>query len=143
MCYFSTEGRSRDAREDEVLVVKRQHHGTNWLVSPDDHTTAVCIRDGTHLELLYIPTETRERFSLPPEITATFRQDGRAGQQRGVPIVDGRDSLVLADGRTIPLQKLQDGQVIKVASMPSLLQEAPPVRRGTVERLVSALVGAR
>ena len=27
MCYFSAEGHSRNSREDEVLVVKRQPHG--------------------------------------------------------------------------------------------------------------------
>jgi hypothetical protein len=33
MCYFSAEGHSRDAREGEALIVRRQPHGTNWLVS--------------------------------------------------------------------------------------------------------------
>ena len=144
MCYFSSEGRSRDAREDEVLLVKRQLHGTNWLVSPDDHSTAVCVRDGTHLELLYIPQETQEQFRLAQETRAIFRQLGRAGLQRDTITAGGRDVLVLADGRTVPLQRLQDGQVVRVVSIPSLSQESPPVR-STVERLrlVSVLAGVR
>ena len=135
MCYFSAEGRSRDAREDEVLLVKRQLHGTNWLVSPDDHSTAVCLRDGTHLELLYIPKETQQQFGLPREAKTTFRQQGKVDRR-------DRDILVLGDGRGIPLQQLCDGQVIKVVSAPSPPQKPLPVR-STVERLVSALVGAR
>ena len=134
MCYFSAEGRSRDAKEDEVLLVKRQHHGTNWLVSPDDHATAVCMRDGTHLELLYIPEKTQEQFGLPLEATATFKQHGELPYDR--------DVLVLKDGQTIPLQKLRDGQVIKVMSVPPPLQKRLPVT-GKVEGLVSALIGAR
>jgi len=55
MCYVSAEGRSRDARENEVLVVSRQPHGSNWLVSPDDNSIAVCLKHGTEVELLYIP----------------------------------------------------------------------------------------
>ena len=142
MCYFSSEGQFRDAKADEVLLVQRQQHGTNWLVSPDDHSTAVCVRDGTHLELLYIPKETQAQFGLPPETRATFRQHGRAVRDRDMLTAVGRDVLVLADGRTVPLQQLQDGQVIKIVSIPSLLQESPP-ERSTVERLISALVGAR
>ena len=142
MCYFSSEGRSRDAREDEVLLVKRQRYGTNWLVSPDDHSTAVCVRDGTHLELLYIPQELQEQFGLAQETRAIFRQLGRAGRQRDTITAGGRDVLVLADGRTVPLQRLQDGQVIKVVSVPPPPQERLPVT-SRVEGLVSALIGAR
>ena len=65
MCYASAEGRSRDARADEVLVVRRQPHGSNWLVSPEDASTAVCLRTGTEVELLYIPEETQRRFGMP------------------------------------------------------------------------------
>jgi hypothetical protein len=61
MCYASAQGRSRDAREDEVLVVQRQPHGTNWLVSPDDTSRAVCLREGTEVELLYIPKDNEKR----------------------------------------------------------------------------------
>jgi len=57
MCYASAEGHSRDARADEVLVVGRPL-GSNWLVSPEDASTAVCLRTGTEVELLYIPEDT-------------------------------------------------------------------------------------
>ena len=40
-------------------------HGSNWLVSPEDASTAVCLRTGTEVELLYIPEDTQRRFGLP------------------------------------------------------------------------------
>jgi len=75
MCYASAEGHSRNARADEVLVVRRQPHGTNWLVSPEDVSTAVCLRSGTAVELLYVPEETQRRFGTQQEATAIFKTD--------------------------------------------------------------------
>ena len=74
MCYASAEGHSRDARQDEVLVVRRPH-GSNWLVSPEDTSTAVCLRTGTEVELLYVPEETQRRYGTQQETTATFKTD--------------------------------------------------------------------
>jgi hypothetical protein len=107
MCYFSAEGHSRSSREDEVLVVKRQPHGTNWLVSPDDGSTAVCLRPGTECELLFIPDETRQKYGVPQEIKATFK------------IKDWwrRDLFVLKNGRKVQLKHLQPGQVVRVLSV--------------------------
>ena len=132
MCYFSTHGRSREAKEDEVLVVKRQPYGRNWLVSPDDCSTAVCVKDGTEVELLYIPKETRDGLGLPQEARATFRQWWGRGR---------RDVLVLESGRSIPLQKLADGQVVRLTRLPPSSRKA--ARRetsvyGRAETLASA-----
>src|SRR5262245_54542400 len=107
MCYASAEGRSRNARTDDVLVVRRQPHGSNWLVSPEDACTAVCLRTGTEVELLYIPEDTQRRFGLPVEVMAIFKM-GHWWQ---------RDVFVLNNGRKALLRKLQEGQVVRVLSV--------------------------
>jgi hypothetical protein len=107
MCYASAEGRSRDARTDEVLVVQRRPHGTNWLVSPEDASTAVCLRTGTEVELLYIPEDTQRRFGLPVEVKAIFKMDDWWR----------RDVFVLNNGRKALLRKLREGQVVRVLSV--------------------------
>jgi hypothetical protein len=106
MCYASAEGHSRDARQDEVLVVRRPH-GSNWLVSPEHASTAVCLRTGTEVELLYVPEETQRRYGTQQETTATFKTDDWWR----------RDVFVLRNGRKVPLSKLQDGQVVRVLSV--------------------------
>jgi hypothetical protein len=106
MCYASAEGRSRDARQDEVLVVRRPH-GSNWLVTPEHASTAVCLRTGTEVELLYVPEETQRRYGTQQETTATFKTDDWWR----------RDVFVLRNGRKVPLSKLQDGQVVRVLSV--------------------------
>lgn len=118
MCYASAEGLSRNARQGEVLVVERQPHGANWLVSPDKKNMAVCLKDGTEVELLYIPVQTQQRFQLPQETKATFRMNDWWR----------RDVFILANKRKIPLKKLQPGQVVRVLSVPGTSdQEAIPV----------------
>jgi hypothetical protein len=107
MCYFSAEGHSRNSREDEVLVVKRQPHGTNWLVSPDDCSTAVCLRQGTEVELLYIPDETRRKYGVAQEAKASFKMKDWWR----------RDLFVLKNGRKVQLKNLQPGQVVRVLSV--------------------------
>ncbi len=106
MCYFSDEGRSRNSRQGEVLVVRRQSHGTKWLVSPDDTSTAVCLKEGTEVELLYIPEHTQRQLGLPRETIATFklRDWWRC------------DVFLFRNGRKAPLKKLQAGQVVRVLS---------------------------
>ncbi|MCI0621827.1 MAG: hypothetical protein L0387_09175 [Acidobacteria bacterium] len=116
MCYASAEGHSRNARADEVLVVRRQPHGTNWLVSPEDASTAVCLRSGTAVELLYIPEDTQRRFRVPQETTATFKM---AGWWR-------RDVFVLNNGRKVVLSKLQEGQVVRVLSVTETASRTKP-----------------
>jgi hypothetical protein len=110
MCYVSAEGHSRAARANEVLVVRRQPHGSKWLVSPEDTSTAVCLRTGTEVELLYIPEDTQRRFGLPVEVKASFKTDDWWR----------RDVFVLNNGRKVVLRKLQEGQVVRVLSVPTV-----------------------
>ena len=116
MCYASAEGRSRDARTDEVLVVRRQPHGSNWLVSPEDTSTAVCLRTGTEVELLYIPEDTQRRFGVPQETTATFKMEHWWR----------RDAFVLKNGRKVVLRKLREGQVVRVLSVTESASRTKP-----------------
>jgi hypothetical protein len=121
MCYVSAEGRSRDAKEDEVLVVSKQPHESNWLVSPDDPSTAVCLKEGTQVELLYIPEKTQRKFGFPRETQATFKMEKWWR----------RDLFVLGDGRKVELRKLQPGQVVRVLSVPASNQEERPGEQRT------------
>jgi hypothetical protein len=121
MCYVSAEGRSRDAKEDEVLVVSKQPHESNWLVSPDDPSTAVCLKEGTQVELLYIPEKTQRKFDFPRETQATFKMEKWWR----------RDLFVLGDGRKVELRKLQPGQVVRVLSVPVSNQEERPGEQRT------------
>ena len=116
MCYASAEGRSRDAKADEVLVVQRRPHGTNWLVSPEDASTAVCLRTGTEVELLYIPEDTQRRFGLPVEVKAIFKMDDWWR----------RDVFVLNNGRKALLRKLREGQVVRVLSVTETASRTKP-----------------
>ena len=90
-----------------MLVVRRQPHGANWLVSLQDASTAVCLRTGTEVELLYIPKETQRRFGVPQETTATFKMEDWWR----------RDVFVLSSGRKVLLRKLREGQVVRVLSV--------------------------
>jgi hypothetical protein len=107
MCYYSAEGHSRAACQDEVLVVQRQRHGRNWLVSPDDPSTAVCLPDGAEVELLYIPEDTRRQFGLAEEAVGRFKM--RHWWRR--------DILVIGNGAKVPLQQLQPHQVVRLLSL--------------------------
>ena len=108
MYYYSAEGQSRPAKGDEVLVVKRQLHNTNWLVGPEDASTPVCLKDGCQVELLYIPDETQKKFRVGLEATATFKlRDWWR-----------RDVFVLENGKKVSLARLQERQVIRVLRIP-------------------------
>ena len=110
MCYFSAEGHSREAREDEALIVRRQPHGSTWLVSSEDASTPVCLKTGTEVELLYVPEKTRRRFGLTQEATARFEMNHWWWP----------DLFVLRNGRRVRLKKLQEGQVVRVLSVPAV-----------------------
>ncbi len=116
MCYFSAEGHSRNARADEVLVVRQQPHGSKWLVSPEDAFTAVCLGTGTEVELLYIPEETQRRFGLPVEVKATVKTNDWWR----------RDVFVLKNRRKVVLRKLQEGQVVRVISVTETASRRKP-----------------
>ena len=109
MCYYSLEGSSRNAREDEVLLVDHLTHHRKGLVAPEDSNTAVCLTNGLRLELLYIPESTRRRYGLRAEEVATFKLRHWLR----------RDVLFLDNGRKIPVQELEIGQVVRILFQPT------------------------
>jgi hypothetical protein len=116
MCYYSLEGPSRNAKEDEVLLVDRLTHARKGLVTPDDRSTAVCLSKGLRLELLYIPESTRRRYGLQSEERATFKLRHWFR----------RDVLFLDSGSKLPFQNLEIGQVVRILSQPvGVTPEAP------------------
>src|SRR5207244_3682740 len=104
MCYYSLEGPTRDAREDDVLVVEKLTHLMKGLVCPEDPHTGVCLTNGLRLELLFIPENTRKRYRLGLEETATFRMRHWLR----------RDVLFTDTGARIPIQELEIGQVVRI-----------------------------
>jgi hypothetical protein len=109
MCYYSLEGASRNAKEDEVLLVDQLTHTRKGLVAPEDCNTAVCLTNGLRLELLYIPESTRRRYGLKLEERATFKLRHWLRT----------DVLFLDNGRKLPFQKLEIGQVVRILFQPA------------------------
>jgi hypothetical protein len=109
MCYYSLEGSSRNAREDEVLLVDQLTHARKGLVAPEDSNTAVCLTNGLRLELLFIPESTRRCYGLQLEEQATFKLRHWLR----------RDVLFLDNGHKVPFQKLEIGQVVRILFQPA------------------------
>ena len=109
MCYYSLEGPSRNAREDDVLVVDQLTHARKGLVAPEDSNTAVCLTNGLRLELLFIPESTRRCYGLQLEERATFKLRHWLR----------RDVLFFDNGRKVPFQRLEVGQVVRILFQPA------------------------
>jgi len=134
MCYYSLESPSRNAKEDEVLLVEQLTHGRKGLMAPDDSGTAVCLTNGLRLELLYIPDATRRRYGLETEERATFKLRHWLRC----------DILFLDDGRKIPFQKLEIGQVVRILFQPAALARTTALQEDgvrTVDEPVDAAHG--
>ena len=80
------------------------------MVPPEDASTPVCLKTGTEVELLYVPEKTRRRFGLTQEATAMFETNHWWWP----------DLCVLKNGRRVRLKKLQEGQVVRVLSVPTV-----------------------
>ena len=134
MCYYSLEGSSRNAREDEVLLVDHLTHHRKGLVAPEDSNTAVCLTNGLRLELLYIPESTRRRYGLRAEEVATFKLRHWLR----------RDVLFLDSGRKIPVQELEIGQVVRILFQPTdAIAALAPQENDEVERTVQQSYAAQ
>lgn len=115
MYYYSLEGPARNARVDEVLLVAQLTHARKGLVALEDSNTAVCLTNGLRLELLFIPQSTRRRYGLQLEEQATLKLRHWLR----------RDVLFLDNGRRVPFQKLEIGQVVRILYQPAPFTPAP------------------
>jgi hypothetical protein len=104
MCYYSLEMPSRPAKEEEVLIVQTHPRGTKWLATPEDGETAVCLKDGLAVELLYIPADTQRNYRLKSEEKAIFK----------VRHWFRCDVLLTESRRRVLFQSLEAGQVLRI-----------------------------
>lgn len=133
MCDYSLMAiRNRLAKEGDRLVAHRFASGTTGLVSQDDFSAwqaerpkrlwarikncfaveagpapVVCIPPGAQLLLEQIPPAVCKQFHLDPPANATFTQLSAQANQH-------RDGLRFANGTTMLLQSLPEGQLLKV-----------------------------
>lgn len=101
MCDFSVVAKNqRDYQRGERLVITQFGLHTRGTASPDDRTTAVCLRSGVCLMISELPQKIRKSLELPEgELSAIFMQ---------LPNRDWthQDALVFDNGRTILINDL-------------------------------------
>jgi hypothetical protein len=117
MCYFSAEASEKvDAQKGHVLQVKRQMHGTKWLMLAKSRTVA-CLKPGTEVEISKVPFTWRWR-SNPVEAgtKALFRCLDKGNRE-------DRDIFLFPDGRTVSLQQLPHRLKMTVTAVP--VSQAP------------------
>jgi hypothetical protein len=135
MCDYSLHGiENRLAVQGETLVVYRFHTGSRGLTSPaylesskpatgffaflsrklvePQPVCAVCIPDGAMLLLTGISPELRVAYGVSGSETVTFRQTTADEATH-------RDAVEFRNGATVGLQKLAEGQRVKVLSLSS------------------------
>ena len=117
MCYFSAEASEKvDAQKGHVLQVKRQMHGTKWLMLAKSRTVA-CLKPGTEVEISKVPFIWRWRInSVESGSKAIFRCLETGNRE-------DRDVFLFADGRTISLQQLPHRLKMSVTAVP--VSQAP------------------
>ena len=155
MCDYSLMGvPNRLAQCEEDLVVHRFHTGTMGLAAWSDlqapanfktetfwekvehhfsvlqgrPVCAVCIPPGAQLLLQEIPPSVQAEFRVGTTETVTFTQIGAE--------VDcHRDAVMFANGRTALLQRLQEGQRVRVLTL-SPREDVAPVHEQLEHLLV-------
>jgi hypothetical protein len=117
MCYFSAEASEKvDAQKGHVLQVKRQMHGTKWLMLAKSRTVA-CLKPGTEVEISKVPFIWRWRInSVEAGSKALFRCLDKGNRE-------DRDVFLFPDGQTIPLQQLPQRLKMTVTAVP--VSQAP------------------
>lgn len=90
------------------------------FASPAEPSPVVCIPPGAALRLYEIPASLRQRYFIGEQETVRFRQisPDAAGSYR--------DAITFANGRTILLQRLPEGQRIRVLWLESQEEEQEP-----------------
>ena len=89
------------------------------FASPAEPSPVVCIAPGAALRLYEIPASLRQRYFIGEQETVRFRQisPDAAGSYR--------DAITFANGRTILLQRLPEGQRIRVLWLESQEEQEP------------------
>ena len=88
------------------------------LASPAEPSPVVCIPPGAALRLYEIPASLRQLYFIGEQETVRFRQiSPDAGSYR--------DAITFTNGRTILLQRLPEGQRIRVLWLQSQEEQEP------------------
>ncbi len=76
MCWYSQHERlnTRRAIEGEELMIRDFPYHGQWLVSPEDVETPVCIPNGCMLRISNIPKNLQKELKLESEAVAEFRE---------------------------------------------------------------------
>jgi hypothetical protein len=134
MCDYSLHHvKSRLAKVGDKLTTRNFNTGTRGFASPDDRTTAVCILAGTELafseDVKWAPFSLLSwRVKIIESRTAIFRQ-----VNKDIPRVH-HDALEFADGTSVLLTDLLDGQeatVLQLPAQPKTTAEEATERRVT------------
>jgi hypothetical protein len=111
MCYYSSHAaKVVNAQAGDVLQVKTQMHGTNWLVLAGTKTVA-CLKPGTEVEIARVPFLSRWFCRVRLGLKATF-QCRRSGERMR------RDVFLLPDGQQVLLEQVPHRLQIRVTAVP-------------------------
>ena len=111
MCYYSSyTAKVVDAQAGDVLQVKSQMHGGNWLMLAGTKTVA-CLKPGTEVEISRIPLILRWACEVKQEARALFTSVKSADPTK-------RDSFILGDGQVVWLNELPHRLKMKVIAVP-------------------------
>jgi len=122
MCVFSQEGElpTRQARSGEILCAKAFEHSLGF-VGPSDPNVAVCVLNGTRLELRGIPTELRSNYGFKAVEKVVFTIVWNVSDKRYY------DAFRFEGGYELQLVHLRE----RCEGM-TMLVEAIPVEEGTL-----------
>ena len=111
MCYYSSSSaKVVDAQAGDVLQVKSQMHGTNWLMLAGTKMVA-CLKPGTEVEISRIPLILRWTCEVKQDARALFTSAKSADPTK-------RDSFILGDGQVVRLNGLPHRLKMKVIAVP-------------------------
>src|SRR5438874_4215934 len=124
--------KSRPAKVGDKLRTVNFNTGTRGFASPDDRTTAVCVLPGTELafseEVKCAPFSLLNwRVRIIESRTAIFRQVNKDIQRVH------HDALEFADGTSVLLTDLLDGQEATVLQLPA--QPKTPAEKAAQKRV--------
>ena len=119
MCYYSTHASEViNAQAGDVLQVKTQMHGTNWLMLAGTKTVA-CLKPGTEVEISRIPFILRWTGKVKQGTRVLFTSVKSADPPK-------RDCFILGDGQMVRLNELPHRLKLKVIAVPVARRKESP-----------------